>query len=115
MTLECPKCCSKLASATLRVDWFSKIGATACPVCGAKFRLSPPYPLIFLWGSFPVLCFFLFTRGFQQGVLSSVRMVVAWFFGSVIASVYISRVRPPMLKLLGPDKDTPIQLFKKAD
>jgi hypothetical protein len=76
-------------------------------------RLSPPYPLIALWGTFPILCFFLVTTGIHEGFLLPLKMIVIWFVGSLIASVLISQVWPPKLKLASRDKDAPIELFDK--
>jgi hypothetical protein len=41
------------------------------------------------------------------------KMIVIWFVGSLIASVLISQVWPPKLKLASRDKDAPIELFDK--
>ena len=86
-----------------------------CPICGAGLRYSPPYVQIILWGSFPFLCLVLVTRGIHEGLLVSLKMVALWFFGSMIISALISRIKPPTLKLSPPKTDTPIQLFDKRN
>jgi hypothetical protein len=113
MTFTCPNCGSKVAPYRLRVDWGSA-GRMECPECGIGLRYSPPYDLIILWGSFPFLCFFLVTKGIQGGLFFSAKLVLTWFFGSMLFSALLGRVRPPKLKLACPkDKDGPIQLFGK--
>jgi len=95
------------------MDWGSA-GAADCPVCSASVRLSPPYPLIVLWGTFPILCFFLVSTGIREGILLPLKMIVIWFVGSLIVSVLISQVWPPQLRLSRRrDKNAPIELFDK--
>ena len=48
-------------------------------------------------------------------MLVSLKMVALWFFGSMIISALISRIKPPTLKLSPPKTDTPIQLFDKRN
>ena len=113
LTFTCPKCGSSILSSELRVDWGSS-GAANCPVCNASVRCSPAYPLIVLWGSFPVLCFLLVRTGIRNGLVSPFRMIVIWFVGSLLVSLLISQIWPPKLKLTRRhDKDAPIELFDK--
>jgi hypothetical protein len=97
----------------LRAELGTKQGRVLCPTCNTSLSFSPPYPLIILWGSFPVFLYFLLTRGIREGWFSSIKMLLAWFVGSLVASVYISQIKPPILKLPPPDKDAPIELFKR--
>jgi hypothetical protein len=69
-----------------------------------------------MWGSFPILCFLLVTKGIRGGLLFSVKLVLIWFFGSMVFSALLARIKPPKLKLAPPkdeDKDAPIELFGK--
>jgi hypothetical protein len=84
-----------------------------CPECGVGLRYSPPFDLIILWGSFSIFCFLLVTKGIQGGLLFSVKLVLIWFFGSMVFSALLARIKPPKLKLASPDKDAPIELFGK--
>ena len=99
----------------LHTEWGSSKGRVRCPTCNRSLRLSPPYPLIVLWGSSPVFVYYLLTRGIHDGWFSSIKMLLAWLLGSVVASVYISQIKPPVLRLSPPNDDSPIQLFKRED
>lgn len=112
LVLECPACKSRMKSSAFRAELGSK-GRTICPVCSASLRLSPPYPIIALLGTFPILYFFVVTRGVNEGLFSLIRMLFIRFLGSVVLSVYLSRFKPPVLKLSPPDKDAVIELFKQ--
>ena len=113
LILECPSCHTTLKSSMLRAEFGSRKGHVICPSCNRTLRYSPPYHMITLWGSSPIFIYFLLTRGIREGWLSSVRMLLAWFVGSIVVSAYISRIKPPILKLS--DDDGPIRLFKRAD
>ena len=99
----------------LRTEWGSGKGRVLCPACSKSLRLSPPYPLIILWGSFPVFLYFLLTRGIREGWFSSIKMLLAWFVGSALVSVYVSEIKPPILNPTPPDNNAPIELFKRED
>ena len=115
MTFTCPNCGSRFTPNRLRVDRESA-GLMECPECGIGLRYSPPYPLIIMWGSFPILCVLLVTKGIQGGLLFSVKLVVIWFVGSIVISALLARIKPPKLKLASrkdKDKGEPIELFGK--
>jgi hypothetical protein len=99
----------------LRAEWGSSKGRVLCPACNKSLHFSPPYPLIILLGSFPVFLYFLLTRGIREGWFSSIKMLLAWVVGSVLVSVYISQIKPPVLKPSPPDNDAPIESLKRED
>jgi len=114
IALHCPRCKSELQPQQLKAEWGLK-GGVQCPVCGASLRYSPPYPTLALWGSFPLLAFFLAKTGIHEGILVWVKAAVVWFLGSVVVSVLASYVRPPKLKLAPKDDNAPPDLFGKYD
>jgi hypothetical protein len=112
VNLKCPHCGSDLSPRELRAQWG---GGSQCVICGAQVRLSPSYPLLVLWGSFPFLCIVLAREGIARGIFFSVKIVIVWFFGSILLAVLLSRIKPPKLKSMSPkeDKHAPIELFDK--
>src|ERR1700741_298067 len=104
MKLTCPSCGSDVSSHRLRPDFTS--GGMECQNCGAGVRFSPPYVLIIGWGSFPILCVLLVTKGIRDGLLVSLEMVTLWFVGSIVISALLSQFKPPTLKLSPPKDDT---------
>ena len=109
VTFVCPKCKSRIEPEQLRTEWGS-FGVVDCPSCGAALRYSPPYPLIILWGSLPILCYFLLAKGMHEGVVYCVKLALLWFVGSIAVSVLASQIRPLTLKLAR-DDDKPVDLF----
>jgi hypothetical protein len=112
MTLVCPRCGSTITSRQLRVEWGSG-GGVVCPRCGASLRYSPPYHLILAWGSFPILCFFLATKGVLYGAFFCIKITILWFFGSIGISYVLASFLPFKLKLSKPSgfEDEPLKLF----
>ena len=111
MKVVCPSCGSGMSSQDLRIRWR---GGSECPLCGAALRWSPPYHLIALWGSFPILVFFIATEGIPEGPLSILTMVVTWLLESIAVAVVLGLIKPPKLKLAR-DNSAPPTLFGKRD
>jgi len=105
----CPSCGSGMSSQDLRARWG---GGSECPNCCASLRWSPPYHMIVLWGSFPILVFFIATKGIREGLVSIMTMAVTWLIGSTVVAILVSLIHPPKLKLTS-DDGAPPTLFGK--
>jgi prepilin signal peptidase PulO-like enzyme (type II secretory pathway) len=88
----------------LKNEWGNGIH---CRKCSAEVRYSPPYPVIFLFGSAPILVAALAVRGVEEGFVASIKMVLAWFLGSICAAVFFSWIKPPKLKLANDGDEDP--------
>jgi hypothetical protein len=113
-TIECPNCASKLDARWLRKRWNSP-NEVLCPMCCVRLRYSPPYRLIILGTSLPLLAFFIATTGIREGALATVSSAVTWFAGSLAASALLSYVKPPKLKLASPRSGATPELLGKRD
>jgi hypothetical protein len=97
--IQCPNCASQLDPQWLRSSW-GKPNEVVCPICCLRLRYSPPYRLIMLGASLPLLAFFVATVGFREGAFVAVASVAAWIAASMAASALLSYVKPPTLKLV---------------
>jgi hypothetical protein len=112
--IQCPNCASQLDPQWLRSSWRNP-NEVLCPICCLRLRYSPPYKLIMLGASLPVLAFFLATTGFREGALVAVALVAAWIGVSMAASALLSHVKPPKLKLSSRRHPAPPELLGKHD
>jgi hypothetical protein len=107
--VACPSCGSNLSPHKLKTRLR---GGSECPVCNAALRWSPPYHLIVLWGSFPILVFFVVSEGIRGGIRLVIMMVLTWLLQSIAISVILAWIKPPKLKL-AEDGNAPPTLFTK--
>lgn len=112
--IQCPSCASQLDPQWLRSSW-GKPNEVVCPICCLRLRYSPPYRLIVLGASLPLLAFFVATTGFREGVLVTVASVAAWIGVSMVAGGLLSYVKPPKLKLVSRRRTRPPELLGKRD
>ena len=110
--IQCPNCASQLDPQWLRSSW-GKPNEVVCPICCLRLRYSPPYRLIVLGASLPLLAFFVATTGFRGGALVSVASVAAWVGVSMAASALLSYVKPPKLKLASHRPPAAPELLRK--
>ena len=108
MIVACPNCGSNLSPHELKVRWG---GGSECPVCCAALRWSPPYHLIVLWGSFPILVFLVLSEGIRGGIALVIAMVLTWLLQGIAISVILARIKPPKLKLADDSGSGPPSLF----
>jgi hypothetical protein len=109
MRIVCPSCGSEMSSQDLRTRWG---GGSECPNCSASLRWSPPYHMIVLWGSSPILIFLIATKGIREGLLPILAMALEWLIGSIIVAILVSLIHPPKLKLTS-GRSTPPTLLGK--
>jgi hypothetical protein len=112
--IQCPHCASQLDPQWLRSEAAGSRSGTrlrsVCPNC-----YSPPYRLIVLGASLPLLAFFVATTGFREGVLVTVASVAAWIGVSMVAGGLLSYVKPPKLKLASRRPAAAPELLRKRD
>src|SRR5579862_6855792 len=107
MTFQCPSCRSEIHPQAVRVER-GTFGAVSCPKCNARLRPWPPYLTIVFFGTLPILCLVLATRGIQEGWFFSIRAALLWFISTILVSVLLSRIKPPWFRLdRSIDKDAP--------
>jgi hypothetical protein len=112
--IQCPHCASQLDPQWLRSSW-GKPNEVVCPICCLRLRYSPPYRLIMLGASLPLLAFFIATTGFRDGAIVAVASVAAWIGVSMAASAVLSYVKPPKLKLAPRRPPAAPELLRKRD
>jgi hypothetical protein len=112
--IRCPNCASQLEPPWLRSSWRNP-NEVLCPICCLRLRYSPPYRLILLGASLPLLAFFIGTTAFREGALVAVASVAVWIGVSMAASALLSYVKPPKLKLAPRRQAPPPELLRKRD
>jgi|HubBroStandDraft_6_1064221.scaffolds.fasta_scaffold192301_2 hypothetical protein len=108
MIFVCPNCCATLQHSDLRVsvkDAMVLGNSRLCPSCGIEVCYYPDYARIIVLSTLPLLAIALCVWGVQAGLWTCVKMLVAWWFGSVWLAVMVAQLFPPRLKLANKDDD----------
>jgi hypothetical protein len=89
-------------------------GGLSCPYCDTRVKYWPRYPEIVHLITLPILLFVLASGGIYKGWVFSIKAVVEWYVGSIMLSVLISQIKPPILKQdHSLDKNAPPSMFDK--
>jgi hypothetical protein len=102
MIFVCPNCDATLQHSDLRVSMKDAMvlgNSRLCPSCGVEVCYYPDYPRIILISTLPLLFVALFFRGVESGLWTCVKMLIAWWFGSVWLAVMVAQFFPPRLKI----------------